>query len=184
MKKAIALSSVLMISSMAVFSAPVLSDDGSEHAKKMPTPDEQVAGLEAMCAASADARTARHAEKSLFERLGGQEKIHALTKEIVRLHYKNAPIVHVMEGVDGDALARKVAQFVIAGTGGPGVYDGLSMKDAHAHLKLTNEHFMAAGSDVIQAMKNLGHGEDEINEIVCILVSLRPQVVIEKASAE
>jgi hemoglobin len=186
MKRAVALVALLLVAAVAIVSGPAFSSDEKkpEEAKAMPTADEQVAGLEAMCAASAEARVERHAESSLFDRLGGEEKIHAMLKEVVRLHNENETIAYLMEGVDGDELARKVAEFVISGTGGPAVYEGRELKESHAHLKLTNDTFMAAGHDVIQAMKNLGHGENEINEVVCILVSLRDQVVLDESGAK
>jgi hemoglobin len=140
--------------------------------------DEQVQSMEANCAAAAEARSKRHAEKALYERLGGEKKIHALTKEIVRLHLQNESIKHHFIGVDTDKLAKLVAEFVISGTGGPEVYTGRNMKTSHEHLALTNADFVAAGGDVVLAMKNLGYGEEEINAVVCILVSLRDQVII------
>jgi hypothetical protein len=48
-------------------------------------------------------------------------------------------------------------------------------------MGLTNDDFMNAGVDIIQAMKNLGHGQEEIDEMVCILISLRDQVVFDSA---
>lgn len=144
-----------------------------------PTPAEQVVELEAMCAAHGEAMAARHAETPLFERLGGEEKIHALLVEIVRLHDDNPALAEIMEGIDREKLIHGVSTFLVAATGGPPRYEGRSMHEAHAHLELTNADFMAAGKDVMKAMQNKGYGEAEIQEIVCALVSLRPQVVIE-----
>jgi hemoglobin len=142
------------------------------------SPDEQVAALEAQCAQSAEARAARHAERSLFERLGGEEKIHALTRELVRLHLENEDVKHLFDGLDAEKVAHRVALFIISGTGGPAVYDGPELETSHAHMELTNADFLAAGGDVIQAMKNLGHGQNEIDEMVCALVGLRHRVVL------
>ncbi len=47
-------------------------------------------------------------------------------------------------------------------------------------MKLTNADFMTAGADVIQAMKNLEYGQNEIDEVVCALVGLRSQVVLDE----
>ncbi len=138
---------------------------------------EQVLSLENNCAATAEARSNRNAATPLYERLGGEKKIHDLAREIVRLHLQNDAIKHLFTGLDTDLLAKRVAEFVISGTGGPDIYTGRDMKTSHEHLALTNADFLAAGGDVIQAMKNLGHGEEEIDEVVCILVSLRDQVI-------
>ncbi len=140
--------------------------------------EAQVLDLEKMCEANSDARADRHAKKPLFKRLGKENKIHALTKEIVRLHLKNDAIKHLVDERYADHLAKRVAEFVISGTGGPAIYEGPSLSHSHEHMQLSNADFMAAGADVIQAMKNLGHGQDEIDEVVCILVSLRDQVVL------
>jgi hemoglobin len=142
-----------------------------------PSPEQQVAGLEASCAASAAERARRHAETPLFERLGGERGINALTREIVRLHLQNPPIRHYFEKVDPDVVAKRVAAFFISGSGGPHVYDGPDLATSHRAMKLTNADFVAAGGDVVQAMKNLKHGPEEIDEVVCTLVSLRPRVV-------
>jgi truncated hemoglobin YjbI len=140
--------------------------------------DGHVRDLEAMCEASSHARADRQADKSLFERLGKDAKIHVLTREIVRLHLANDAIKHLVDERYADHLAKRVAEFIISGTGGEPIYNGPSLSHSHEHLKLTNADFMAAGGDVIQAMKNLGYGQDEIDEVVCILVSLRDQVVL------
>ena len=160
----------LMISLTAVAAA---ADEGA------PTVAEQMAGLEAMCEASADARAARHADTALYDRLGGYDSILELTTEIVRLHAENEQIKRTLAGVDPERLAKLVADFVAAGTGGTTEYAGRDLPSSHAHLELTDADFLSAGGDVIQAMKNLGHGQDEIDEIVCILVSLKDQVVFE-----
>ena len=145
-----------------------------------PSVQDQILALEAQCEDSAPAIAARQAESPLYERLGGQEGIHEITKEIVRLHDQNEALAPIMRGVDRELLAERVAQFIISGTGGPQVYEGRDMVSAHAHLDITNADFLAAGGDVIQAMKNRGCTEGEIEEIVCILVSLRHKVVVEE----
>lgn len=140
---------------------------------------EQMAALEASCAASAETDEARRAESPFYDRLGGYDRIHALTKEIVRLHALNPDIKHLLDGVDYDLLAKHVADFVAAGTGGAEKYTGRDLPSSHAHLHLTDADFLAAGGDIIQAMKNLEYEQQEIDEMVCILVSLKDQVVFE-----
>ena len=51
------------------------------------------------------------------------------------------------------------------------------MVDAHAHLGFTEADFLSAGGDVIQGMKNQGYGQDEIDEVVCIMVSMKDMVI-------
>jgi hemoglobin len=145
--------------------------------EKAPSTAEQMAGLEAMCTASADARAARHMDKPLYERLGGYDRILELTTEIVRLHSVNPEIKHTLDGVDHEMLARHVADFMAAGTGGTASYTGRALPAAHKHLNLTDAHFLSAGGDIVKAMQSMDYGQEEIDEVVCILVSLKDQVV-------
>lgn len=146
-------------------------------------PADQARELEAMCAENAEAMAARQAESSLYERLGGADRIHDIVEEVVRLHGENEAIRHVLDGVDRERLVDGVAQFLAVGSGGPGEYTGRDMESAHAHLQLTNADFIAAGGDVMQAMRNKECGEEEIQEVVCALVSFRAQVVIDSERA-
>ena len=140
---------------------------------------EQMTALEGMCEKSGEARSARHDAKPLYERLGGYDRIYELTTEIVRLHAINDNISWTLKGVDHQMLAKHVADFMAAGTGGVVSYTGRDMESSHRRLELTDAHFLSAGGDVIQAMQNLEYGQEEIDEVVCILVSLKDQVVLD-----
>lgn len=79
--------------------------------------------------------------------------------------------------IDEEALAKNVADFVSTGTGGPKVYTGRDMPSSHAHLELSKADFLSAGNDVGMAMQNKGYGEEETQEFVCILVSMKDLVI-------
>jgi hemoglobin len=164
---------IMMMVVLAIF--PILSIAG-DHPE--PSVDEQMAGLVGMCDASTAARAERQDAEPLYDRLGGYDKILALTNEIVRLHQINPDFRLMMKYVDGEHLGKQVADFMAAGTGGSETYKGRNMKDAHAHMEMTTGDFLSAGGDVMQAMKNLGHGPEEIDEVVCILVSMSDQVIL------
>jgi hemoglobin len=85
------------------------------------------------------------------------------------------PVLALAAGAEDKAPA--TADQTAAGTGGTTAYTGRTMQAAHAHLELTDAHFLAAGSDVMKAMQSLGYSQNEIDEVVCILVSLKDQVV-------
>lgn len=148
-------------------------------ANDAPTVAEQINGMQQMCADSAEARAQRQAADPLYNRLGGYDKISEFTTEVVRLHNQNDAIKAMFVHVDGDRLAKHVADFVSAGTGGTAEYTGRTMPASHANLKLTDADFLSAGGDIVTAMKTMGYGENEIQEMVCILVSLKDQVVFE-----
>jgi hemoglobin len=142
-----------------------------------PTPDEQVAGLERMCAEAGPAMTARQAEATLYDRVGGREGLRIVVEETVRRHLENEQIKHMFVGVDIERLEGYVTDFLVVGTGGEGEYHGRSMVDSHAHLEMTNADFLAAGGDLKAAMEGADWGEGEQQELLCAFVSLRGEVV-------
>jgi len=155
---------------LMLMAVPVLAGDG-------PTVAEKMAGLEKMCVETSTARGERQEKEPLFNRLGGDKKIAALFRNVIARHRVNEPIKQFMAGVDDDILTEHLVEFVSAGTGGGGEYKGRSMPDAHRHMDLTDADFLAAGSDIVAAMKEMKYGQNEIDEFMCILVSLKGQVV-------
>ena len=155
---------VLLVGILSCYGPETTEETPSEpvaDAAAEPTPDEQVAQLEAMCAGAQEAMAGRQAAKSLYERLGGREQIHAVVEDVVRRHEVNDQISHLLEGVDTVHLVNQVTDFLVVGSGGEGEYEGLDMATAHAHLELTNADFLAAGADVGAAMTAAGVGADE-----------------------
>ncbi len=143
-----------------------------------PTATAQIAEMVAGCEASADARTARHTAKPLYERLGGHDPIVAVVKRIIELHVADdSPIKDVFKGVDLDKLAGHVVNFVGMGTGGPEKYTGRPMKEGHAHLKLTDEMFLAAGVDIMETLAEFKVPKNETEEFMCIILSFKDDVV-------
>ena len=142
-----------------------------------PSAEESMAGLVQMCADSEAARVARQEAKPLYFRLGEYDKILELTTEIVRLHSINPDFERFWSHVDEAQLAKSVADFVSTGTGGADLYTGRDMPSAHSHLDLSAADFLSAGGDVGLAMQNKGYGEEEIQEMVCILVSMKDMVI-------
>jgi len=167
---------LMMMVSFTGYSGSVEAEKSMSAAVE-PTADEHAAELEAMCTGAADAMTARQAEKSLYDRVGGREGINAVVADTVARHLVNEKISHLMEGVDADHLIKQVTDFLVVGTGGEGEYTGRSMADAHAHMGLSNVEFLAAGNDLGESMKAAGWGENEIQEVLCAFVGLRGEVV-------
>lgn len=150
----------------------------SENKIKSPSASEQVLGLQTMCKESAPAMKARQEKKSLYERLGKREGINRFFTHLLPAHRANKKIAHLFQNSDDKKVIAHSTDFLVTGSGGPASYKGRSMGKVHAHLKITNEDFLEAGGDVQRVMKKLGYGENEIQEVVCALVSFIPQVVV------
>ena len=144
-----------------------------------PSAAEQVAELQKMCSAAAEAMQARHDKKSLYKRLGERKKIKTFITNLYNAHLKNKQINHMFENVEKESFIGHATDFFVIGTGGKAKYTGRDMGSAHKHLKITNADFMSAGGDVQNTMKSMNYGEPEIQEVVCKLASFVPVVVVQ-----
>lgn len=145
--------------------------------KKEPTAKEQVQGLQQMCKENKDAIAKRQKVNSLYNRLGKNKGITEFVDKLYVAHKTNEKIGHMFERVPEERFKKNVVDFLTVGTGGEGKYHGGSMKDVHAHLGITPADFLAAGGDVDSVMKKMKYGGEEIQEVVCALVSFVPVVV-------
>lgn len=115
---------------------------------------------------------------SLYERLGGVERISQLGKDIVALHYVNPLFKTRFEQVkDRSQLERNISDFICAGTGGPQTYGGKDVLSAHKHMNIDEQELVSAIDDVMAAMTKNGYAQAEKNDILAILYSLKGEVV-------
>lgn len=115
---------------------------------------------------------------TLYERLGGVERISKLAMDIVDAHYNNPLIKTRFEHVkDRGQLERNISDFICAGTGGPQAYAGKDVLAAHKHMNIDERELVSAIDDVMAAMTKNGYEQAEKNDILAILYSLKGDVV-------
>ena len=137
------------------------------------------------------------AEKSLYDRLGGEETLKAIVDDFVtrvladpRVNWERKGIKQGGLGfgrnksVQWDAnehnvgqLKKHLVQFLSLSTGGPPHYDGLDMKAAHSGKHITNSEFDASVGDFKASLDKLQVPNKEQKELLAIIESTRPQVV-------
>lgn len=115
---------------------------------------------------------------TLYERLGGEERIKQLAADIIDNHYRNPLIRSRFEKVsDRAALERHSVEFLCAGSGGPQTYTGKDLMSAHKGMNVSEQELIAAIDDIVAAMTKNGYDQTEKNEVVAILYSLKGDVV-------
>jgi hemoglobin len=139
-------------------------------------------------------------KKSLYDRLGGQAGLQAISDDFVtramadpRVNWDRKGVVqgglsiHHDESMEwhptsGDIKAVKyhLAQFLALASGGPTVYEGREMKSAHAGLHITNDEFDAALGDLKATLDKLQIANTEQKELLAIIETTRPQIVEEQ----
>jgi hemoglobin len=137
----------------------------------------EVAHLKKIAQDTAAERAKRHSEKPLYERLGGRAAIEAVTRDIVELHFTEAITKPLTRGVDQEKLVRLVTEWLCRAAGGPETYTGRDMVTAHAHLGMTDVHFMAAGAQILRCLRKHGVPEPEVQEVICAIMAHHDDVI-------
>ncbi|MFT5488764.1 MAG: hemoglobin, partial [Alphaproteobacteria bacterium] len=69
--------------------------------------------------------------ETLYQRLGGSEPIQQIANDLIDNHLGNPQIAKRFAESDPKSLKKLAAEFFIAGSGGPNVYEGKDMVSAH-----------------------------------------------------
>lgn len=157
--------------------AIALADTATPENANPESTETKIAQIESMCSSRAQATAQTGSQGSLFARLGGEARIHVITREMVRLHQQNPSLSSIVRKYNPDHLADILARYLITATSGPTRYQGPPLNETHAHLQLSNAHFLAGGTDFAEAMRNVGATEADIVDTTCLLSALRSQIV-------
>lgn len=123
------------------------------------------------------------AEKSLYDRLGGYGPIAATVDDLVDRLYVNGTLnanetvkhIHDKGGKAGFKFI--VTAWVVQRTGGPKVYFGRELDEAHAHLGLNDREFDVVMTECKTTFYKFNVPEAEFDELMAILESYRGDVV-------
>jgi hemoglobin len=114
---------------------------------------------------------------SLYERLGGTEGITKIASDVVDHHMVNESIKVRFADSDVAALKDAAATFFITGTGGPNVYKGKDLLEAHKGMNISADEFMSVLDDSMSALEKNNIGQREQEEVLYALYSMRTQIM-------
>jgi len=116
---------------------------------------------------------------TLYERLGGTEGITKIASDLVDIHLANPAIAtrYVNAKSDIEAIKNGAATFFIAGTGGPGVYEGKDMISTHKGMNISETEFVSVLDDALKALDKNNIGQREKEEVLFVLYSMKNEIV-------
>lgn len=120
------------------------------------------------------------AQESLYKRLGGYDAIAAVVDDFIPRLVMDPALSKFFMGASDDSKMRirqMVVDQVCAATGGPCVYIGKSMKQAHKGLGISEMEWTASANHFVESLKKFNVPEKESNELVAIIVSLKGDIV-------
>jgi hemoglobin len=147
-------------------------------------------GLLAACAVSAAAQNSNMsghsdmpAQKSLYERIGGLDAIKAVIDDFVGRVAADTRINQKFAKSDIPRVKLHLVEQVCQVTGGPCQYTGLSMKQSHKNMKVTEGEFNALVEDLVATLDKFNVPAAEKGEILGALGPLKSQIVEVPGSA-
>ena len=133
---------------------------------------------------AADAEVQAEAGPTLYDRLGGVYNIAAVADDLIeRLAANDA--LNANPGIDTariparfPGLKFQLTAMVCQATGGPCSYTGLSMKDAHVNLGITEKDWKLFEADCKATLDKFEVPEAEQQELFAIIRSTKGDIVV------
>jgi len=119
---------------------------------------------------------------SLYQRLGGVDAISAVTDQflanVAANNVINAQFAETVANPSRLQLLRlNLIDQICQGSGGPCIYKGKSMLEAHQGMNITQEEFNALVGDLVAALDQFSVPEQEKNELLAILGPMQSDIV-------
>jgi hemoglobin len=122
-------------------------------------------------------RAAAPSGPSLYERLGGVDAIRGVVGDFHARVMADARISAFFRGVDAEDLKGKLTDLICQSTGGPCVYRGRTMREAHTGMHVTDAQFDALVGDLVAALDRFNVPEREKTELLNALGGMRRDIV-------
>ncbi len=114
---------------------------------------------------------------SVYEAIGGPAAVDAAVDIFYRKVLADDRVSEFFDTVDMQEQHAKQKAFLTMAFGGPNGYTGKDMREAHAHMKLTEVHFNAVAENLVATLEELSVPQEHIDSIVEIAVSVKADVL-------
>lgn len=132
----------------------------------------------AACSQEAPQQSVAAEGATLFERIGGKVKVKAIVEDIWKNHSNNPIVKDRFAASDPEYVKGRVFEIFAAATGSTSVkYGGQDMKTAHRGMNINEMEFNAVVDDVLAACETNRVPQQERNEVLAILWSVRKDIV-------
>ena len=137
-----------------------------------------IATLMFLACSSETPNSSASAERSLYDRIGGKQKVKAIVEDIWDNHSANPIVKDRFAASDPIYVKKRVFEIFAAAAGADDVeYKGMDMKTAHKGMNISEMEFNAVVDDVLAACEKHKVGQQERNEVLAILWSVRKDIV-------
>jgi hemoglobin len=114
---------------------------------------------------------------TLYERIGGEAKLHAAVDEFVSIIVADDRIDFAFADTDLTKFKRLLFEQLCVLTNGPCTYTGRDMRSSHAKLNITNAQFNALAEDLYQAFDRVHVPYRLQNQVMALLAPMQKDIV-------
>ncbi|MEP4093156.1 group 1 truncated hemoglobin [Reichenbachiella sp.] len=115
--------------------------------------------------------------KTLFEKIGGMNAVNAAVDIFYDKVLEDSRINHFFKNINIEAQSGKQKAFLAYAFGAPMAYTGKNMRDAHAHMNLTEEHFNAVAGHLVDTLQELSVAQNLIDEVVSVALTTKDDIL-------
>lgn len=115
--------------------------------------------------------------KSLYERLGGEDAIAAVVDEFYDRVMSDEQVAGYFSDVDMQKQRTHQAQFISSVTGGPVEYSGGEMETVHTDMGITPTDFQAIATHLDDALVEFDVGESDRQAVLEEIASYQDAIV-------
>lgn len=115
---------------------------------------------------------------SLYEKYGGLPTIIPIVEAFYRRVLANDHLQPYFRGVNLQKLSDHQVNFIAVAMGAPSaIYTGRSLREAHAHLQVTDEAFALVAKALEDSLREGGVEEEDVTTMVSAIVGLKREVL-------
>ena len=119
---------------------------------------------------------------SIYDSIGGADAVSAAVDDFYVRVLADPTLSPYFEDTDLDRLKSHQRAFIAAAIGGPELYQGRSMKDAHARLRITPGAFDRVVEHLVATLDGLGVPAETIGAIGGALAPLKSEIAVPAAA--
>lgn len=115
--------------------------------------------------------------KTLYEKFGGRDGIKAVVDTFYKSVLSNPDVAPYFSETNMNKQREHQTNFIGFVLGGPNKYSGRNMREAHAHLNLTEKDFQIIASLLADALRYHGVSEQDITKVLKIVATTHDDVL-------
>jgi hemoglobin len=116
------------------------------------------------------------AKAGIYDSIGGAGAVAAAVDLFYERVLADPELIGYFTGVDIATLKSHQRSFIAAAIGGPEIFRGRSMKEAHAHLHVEPEHFDRVVDHLVATLTELAVPAEIIEQIGAALAPLKDEI--------